>query len=191
MQCTAFGVPAPDISWEAGGIPLISTFNSTGNSSTSTLTLSTVSLSDSGPFTCTADNGVVSAASATLNLTVLCTSSPQHSHIISYLYCLISTCAVPPTASTGFTNLEVVVGENATLTCSASGLPIPLITWTVPDAAENQTIISSTVVNETFTVSRLTILSVQQSHTGLYACRAENSIDYDSSSVFLQVLGRV
>ena len=85
LQCTAFGVPAPNISWGAEGTVLINggcinitvVRDSTGNSTSSTLTLSNVTLSDDGPFTCTADNGVLPTATSTLNLTVLCKSSLQ------------------------------------------------------------------------------------------------------------------
>ena len=79
LQCTAFGVPAPDISWETRGSALTSggrinimEGSSSENSSSSTLSISSVSLSDDGQFTCVADNGVVSPDITTLDLSVLC-----------------------------------------------------------------------------------------------------------------------
>ena len=79
LWCTAFGVPAPDISWQAGGSVLMSggrinitEGGSTGNTSSSTLRVSSVALSDDGQITCVADNGVVSPVTSSLNLTVLC-----------------------------------------------------------------------------------------------------------------------
>ena len=78
IQCTAFGVPAPNISWEMGGSVLTSSGHvtitegdSSGNTSSSVLLISNVSLSDNGTYTCVAENGVVSSDSMTLELTVL------------------------------------------------------------------------------------------------------------------------
>ena len=79
LQCTAFGVPAPSISWETQGTVLrsgehinIIEGESTGNISISTLTISDVALSDDGQFTCVADNGVGSAVTSFLHLIILC-----------------------------------------------------------------------------------------------------------------------
>ena len=78
LQCRAFGVPAPDISWEMDGSTLnssdrvsITEGTSNTNTSYSLLRISNVSLSDNGTYTCVADNGVVSRDSVILELTVL------------------------------------------------------------------------------------------------------------------------
>ena len=78
IQCTAFGVPAPNISWEMGGSVLTSSGHvtiteggSSGNTSSSVLLISNVSLSDNGTYTCVAENGVVSSDTMTLELIVL------------------------------------------------------------------------------------------------------------------------
>ena len=79
LQCTAFGVPAPRISWETQGTVLrseerinITERVLTRNISISTLTISNVALSDEGQFTCVADNGVGPAVNSFLHLTILC-----------------------------------------------------------------------------------------------------------------------
>ena len=78
LQCRAFGVPAPNISWEMDGSVLnssdhvtITEGTSSTNTSSSLLRISNVSLSDNGTYTCVADNGVVSRDTMTLELTVL------------------------------------------------------------------------------------------------------------------------
>ena len=77
LQCTAFGVPAPSLWWEVTGPATFTVTNSSsGNSSSSVLEISPVTLSHHGPVSCTASNGVGSPASATLNLTVLCKLLP-------------------------------------------------------------------------------------------------------------------
>ena len=95
LQCTAFGVPAPNISWGAEGTVLINggrinitVVRDSGNSVSSTLTLSNVTLSDDGPFTCAADNGVLPTATSTLNLIVLCKSSLQALSVTCKCICM-------------------------------------------------------------------------------------------------------
>ena len=74
LLCTAFGVPAPTLSWEVTGPPTFSATNtsSSDNSSSSLLQVSPVALSHNGPVSCTASNGVPPTASSSINLTVLC-----------------------------------------------------------------------------------------------------------------------
>ena len=73
LQCTAFGVPAPTLSWEVTGPATFTTTNSSSaNSTSSVLEVFPVALSHHGPVSCIASNGVGPPASSTLNLTVLC-----------------------------------------------------------------------------------------------------------------------
>ena len=79
LQCTTFGIPAPNISWEREGTVLMSggrikiiEGRSNGNTSYSILTISNVTLYDDGQFTCVADNGVGSSVNSSLHLTILC-----------------------------------------------------------------------------------------------------------------------
>ena len=79
LQCTAFGIPAPNISWEREGTVLMSggrikiiKGRSNANTSYSTLIIFNVSLIDDGQFTCVADNGVGSSVNSFLHLTILC-----------------------------------------------------------------------------------------------------------------------
>ena len=82
VQCTVFGVPTPDISWEMNGSPLedggrvdISEETVYENTTiSSTLLISNVTLSDNGQYTCVADNGVNPNTSMSLQLTILCKS---------------------------------------------------------------------------------------------------------------------
>ena len=85
LQCTAFGIPAPNISWEREGTVLMSgeqinitEGRSNGNTSYSILTISNVTLFDNGRFTCVADNRVGSSVNSSLILRVLC--KPPYSY---------------------------------------------------------------------------------------------------------------
>ena len=95
LQCTAFGIPAPNISWEREGIVLMSEERisitegrSNGNTSYSILTISNVVFSDNGRFTCVADNRVGSSVNSSLILRVLCKPpySYFHNHCLPSLH---------------------------------------------------------------------------------------------------------
>ena len=197
LECTAFGVPAPNISWEAedtvlingGRINITVMRNSTGNSVSSTLAISDVTLSDDGLFACVADNGVLPTAISALNLTVLCksTMSTIMYVLLHHFFWMLS--AVPPTLSTPFEDLEVLIDNDITLSCSSNGFHLPVITWTPPDPTNDRLTISSSATNESFIVSHLNISTTEQTDTGYYGCNAENSVGSDSANIFLQVLG--
>ena len=81
------------------------------------------------------------------------------------------------------------MGTSVTLTCSASGLHLPNITWTIPDPENEQVIISQSTIGESFITSQLDISNTEQADTGNYSCTAENSVGSDTGYIFLQVLG--
>ena len=67
---------------------------------------------------------------------------------------------------------DIEVGQNLTLTCNASGDPLPNITWT--KAGQSQ-----------FSVSGydLSFADVQSKDVGSYRCRAYNGYGEDASTV--------
>ncbi len=81
FQCMATGVPAPEILWTVGGIPLMNSTESVirstsdGFDTTSYLTIREASQEYNGAsVTCTAEN-VVDSVNASATLTVLCKSA--------------------------------------------------------------------------------------------------------------------
>ena len=86
-------------------------------------------------------------------------------------------------------SIEVVIGSNVTLACSASGFHLPNITWTTASPLSDRVAISESDVNETFLTSLLEISNTEQADTGNYSCRAENGVGIDTGYIFLQVLG--
>ena len=81
------------------------------------------------------------------------------------------------------------MGTSVTLTCSASGLHLPNITWTIPDPENERVIISQNTIGEIFITSQLDISNTERADTGNYSCTAENSVGSDTDYIFLQVLG--
>ena len=175
--------------------------DSSGNTSFSVLLISNVSLSDNGTYTCVAENGVVSSDSMTLELTVLgkfiavtckivATTTLKKLSVVSAVVLVSPT--VPPSVTTFPEDSEVVIGNNITLTCSASGIHLPSVTWSRGGETifgSSREIITQTVVNGTLVLSELIISDSEQRDTGNYSCSANNSAGVDTQAFHLQVLG--
>ncbi|KAM5246345.1 neural cell adhesion molecule 1 isoform 19-T19 [Ctenodactylus gundi] len=80
--------------------------------------------------------------------------------------------------------------EQVTLTCEASGDPIPSITWRTSTrniSSEEKTLDGHMVVRSHARVSSLTLKSIQYTDAGEYICTASNTIGQDSQSMYLEV----
>lgn len=82
-------------------------------------------------------------------------------------------------------NTEVLVGESVTLECSATGHPLPQITWTRGDRTP---LPIDPRVNITPS-GGLYIQNVAQSDSGEYTCFASNSVDSIHATAFIIVQG--
>lgn len=82
-------------------------------------------------------------------------------------------------------NTEVLVGESVTLECSATGHPLPQVTWTRGDRTPLPT---DPRVNITPS-GGLYIQNVAQSDSGEYTCFASNSVDSIHATAFIIVQG--
>ena len=77
-------------------------------------------------------------------------------------------------------------GNNITITCESTGVPLPTIVWT----SRGTVLVSdSTVANGSAlrVTEILTIMNVSREHTGVYTCSANNSIGSDNSNVSITV----
>ena len=104
----------------------------------------------------------------------------------------MSCVIVPPSISLEVMNDARNEGESASLTCQATGRPVPTISWYFNNAllvngAKYITFEAS--VNTTTISSTLTIMSVQSSDVGTYTCNATNVVSTDTSSGVLSVNG--
>ena len=72
----------------------------------------------------------------------------------------------------------VTEGDNVTLSCNASGNPVPSISWT-----RNGSLLNSSVPRIRFGVEsrKLTITSINRADSGEYRCVADSSVGNDSS----------
>ena len=121
-------------------------------------------------------------------------------HLISlnpYLLCVArATIEVPPRDTT------VNVTDDATFSCGVAGIPLPFVTWTLPDGRDLEPLDPQTEVPpRIFTVidiseetpyeatSRLFIVSASPEDVGEYTCTAANEHDSVSASAILTVQG--
>lgn len=82
-------------------------------------------------------------------------------------------------------NTEVLVGESVTLECSATGHPLPRITWTKGD----QTSVPADPRVSITPSGGLYIQNVVQEDSGEYTCFAANSVDSIHATAFIIVQG--
>ncbi|XP_037834149.1 neuronal cell adhesion molecule-like isoform X15 [Kryptolebias marmoratus] len=162
MECIAEGLPTPEVSWSkvSGELPSRRTsflhFNKT-------LRITKVSESDDGVYRCTARNQFGSV-----------------DHTIS-----VSVKAAPYWISGPPKNLVLAPGENGVLTCRASGIPKPLITWTM-----NGIPIENSPTDESRKVEDDVIIftDVQTGSSAVYQCNVSNEYGYLLSNAFVNVL---
>ena len=111
---------------------------------------------------------------------------------LNYYYSSIyshSAAGTSPTIQVPPQTITVGVGQEATLSCSASGDPIPSIQWFFNGVDELVTNADLTVTSMSGS-STLTIHSVQMSNAGLYECRAVNSAGSDSGVANIMVTSK-
>ncbi|KAI1230723.1 hypothetical protein IHE44_0008601 [Lamprotornis superbus] len=80
--------------------------------------------------------------------------------------------------------------DQITLTCEASGDPIPSITWRTSTrniSNEEKTLDGRIVVRSHARVSSLTLKDIQYTDAGEYVCTASNTIGQDSQAMYLEV----
>ena len=97
--------------------------------------------------------------------------------------------AVQPDITNTTVSDNIIEGNNITITCEATGIPLPTIVWTV-----NGRVLMSDSVNTTTgngvvlrVTDTLTIMNVSREHTGVYTCSANNSVGSDNSNITITV----
>ena len=88
-----------------------------------------------------------------------------------------------PTITQGPMNVTHMIDESVTFTCTATGIPLPMIMWT----DEDDMILADTSVdiNTTSIQSTLTISNLQDEDFDNYTCTATNMFGSDSVTALL------
>ncbi|XP_015505291.1 neural cell adhesion molecule 1 isoform X6 [Parus major] len=180
LACDADGFPEPTVTWTKDGEPVEEvededkySFNYDG----SELVIQRVDKSDEAEYICIAENKA-GEADATIHLKVF--AKPKITYVEN--------------------KTAMELEEQITLTCEASGDPIPSITWrtstrnisneekaswTRPEKQE--TLDGRIVVRSHARVSSLTLKDIQYTDAGEYVCTASNTIGQDSQAMYLEV----
>ncbi|NWW39191.1 NCAM1 protein, partial [Panurus biarmicus] len=170
LACDADGFPEPTVTWTKDGEPVEEvededkySFNYDG----SELVIQRVDKSDEAEYICIAENKA-GEADATIHLKVF--AKPKITYVEN--------------------KTAMELEDQITLTCEASGDPIPSITWRTSTrniSNEEKTLDGRIVVRSHARVSSLTLKDIQYTDAGEYVCTASNTIGQDSQAMYLEV----
>ncbi|XP_004646426.1 neural cell adhesion molecule 1 isoform X5 [Octodon degus] len=170
LVCDADGFPEPTMSWTKDGEPIENEEEDEKyifSDDSSELTIRKVDKNDEAEYVCIAENKA-GEQDASIHLKVF--AKPKITYVENQ------------------TAMELE--EQVTLTCEASGDPIPSITWRTSTrniSSEEKTLDGHMVVRSHARVSSLTLKSIQYTDAGEYICTASNTIGQDSQSMYLEV----
>ncbi|XP_054706957.1 protein sidekick-like [Uloborus diversus] len=165
LPCSASGTPEPEVTWFRNAQKIDS--NVSGRYEilqNGTLLISSLSGSDTGIYQCTAKN-IAGEISASTWLHVK-TSAP--------------TFLKPPS------NVTVLVGKDAQISCEVSGAPAPNVTWLYNDSSEIQSVGRIQILD----TGSLLIASAESTDVGKYSCFRHNSAGSVQGFAYLTVLIR-
>uniref|UniRef100_A0A8C0RY85 Neural cell adhesion molecule 1 n=1 Tax=Canis lupus familiaris TaxID=9615 RepID=A0A8C0RY85_CANLF len=169
LVCDAKGFPEPTMSWTKEGEQIENKEDEKYifSDDSSELTIRKVDKNDEAEYVCIAENKA-GEQDASIHLKVF--AKPKITYVENQ------------------TAMELE--EQVTLTCEASGDPIPTITWRTSTrniSSEEKTLDGHIVVRSHARVSSLTLKSIQYTDAGEYICTASNTIGQDSQSMYLEV----
>ncbi|NXL77816.1 HMCN1 protein, partial [Leptocoma aspasia] len=147
LSCVAEGIPAPTINWRKDNTLLRDTVGKYQTVPGGDLILDNVVPKDSGSYTCIATN-----------------AAGEDTHTVTL------TVHVLPAFTELPGDVALTKGEQLRLTCKATGIPVPRITWTF-----NNNIIPAQY-DDINGRSELLIERVSKEDSGTYVCSAENTV---------------
>ena len=101
--------------------------------------------------------------------------------------------SVPPQIVSPLHDVEVEVGHNITLTCTAEGTDILDITWKKGDSilvSSEHLMITTVTLNNSSIESMLLVSNAELEDTGNYSCTASNVVGNDTMTFHLTVKGK-
>uniref|UniRef100_A0A3Q3K3Y4 Hemicentin 1 n=1 Tax=Monopterus albus TaxID=43700 RepID=A0A3Q3K3Y4_MONAL len=162
LECIVSGVPPPRVTWRKHGAVLAGhnpryTFAEDGS-----LHIHSAQVTDTGRYLCIATNQ----------------AGTQHKRVDLQV-------DVPPAIAEGHTNVTVTVNVQTTLSCEATGIPKPSVSWTKNGRAistdQNQN------MYRLLSSGSLVVIAPTVEDTAVYRCVASNEAGEDSRSINLTV----
>ncbi|XP_012591877.2 hemicentin-1 [Microcebus murinus] len=158
LPCVADGIPTPAINWKKDNVLLTNLLGKYTAEPYGELILENAGLEDSGTYTCVANN-----------------AAGEDTHTVSL------TVHVLPTFTELPGDVALNKGEQLRLSCKATGIPLPKLTWTF-----NNNIIPAHF-DSVNGHSELVIERVSKEDSGTYVCTAENSVGFVKAIGFVYV----
>ncbi|XP_061739556.1 hemicentin-1 [Nerophis ophidion] len=162
LECTVSGVPAPRVTWRKHGAILAGnnpryTFMEDGS-----LHIHSAQVTDTGRYLCMATNP----------------AGTQRKRVDLQVY-------VPPSIIDGRTNVTVTVNVQTTLSCEASGIPRPSVSWMKNGRAINTD--QNQNMYRLLSSGSLVVIAPTVEDTALYECVVSNEAGEDSRAINLTV----
>nr|XP_051676343.1 hemicentin-1 isoform X2 [Oryctolagus cuniculus] len=158
LPCEADGIPTPAISWKKDSVPLANLLGKYTAEPYGELILENVALEDSGVYTCVASN-----------------AAGEDTHTVSLAVHVLPTFTELPG------DVSLNKGEQLRLSCKATGVPLPKLTWTF-----NNNVIPARL-GSVHGHSELVVERVSKEDSGTYVCTAENSVGFVKAIGFVYV----
>ncbi|OPJ77524.1 hemicentin-1 isoform B [Patagioenas fasciata monilis] len=147
LSCVAEGIPTPTITWKKDNMLLTEIAGKYQAVPDGDLILDNVVPEDSGSYTCVAHS-----------------AAGEDTHAVTLIVHVLPAFTELPG------DVALTKGEQLRLTCKATGIPVPKITWTF-----NNNIIPAQY-DDVNGHSELVIERVSKDDSGTYVCRAENTV---------------
>ncbi|ROL48904.1 Matrix-remodeling-associated protein 5 [Anabarilius grahami] len=170
LPCDSVGQPKPLLTWTKVSTGAVMSTNTRIQrfevQSNGTFVINNVQLQDRGQYLCSARN--------------------LHG-IDKMMVTLVVLAHAPRMMLPRHQDVTVFLGDSALLECQAQGLPIPNISWVLPDRSMVRTVSDSEQKVMLFTNGTLQVKHTNYLDKGVYKCIASNAAGADMLSVRLQI----
>ncbi|XP_053546099.1 neural cell adhesion molecule 1 isoform X1 [Bombina bombina] len=168
LSCEADGFPEPTISWTKRGETIEEGDEKFGfNEDNTEMTIYRVEKDDEAEYSCIAEN---KAGDNEVIIMLKVYAKPKITYVEN--------------------KTAVELEDQITLTCEASGDPLPSITWRTSTrniSNDEKTLDGRIVVNGHIRMSSLTLKDIQYTDAGEYFCIASNAIGQDTQAMYFEV----